>query len=74
MDAEKIYNELTEIKLSQVRMEDDIKYHIKRTDILEMEIKPIVHAFGIGKWVVAVVIGIFAVIKVAIEVLSLLKK
>jgi len=33
------YKSLQEIKESQIRMESDIKYHIKRTDLLEADIE-----------------------------------
>ena len=36
---EKIREDLQEIKESQIRMESDLRYHIKRTDLLEHQVQ-----------------------------------
>lgn len=68
MDAEKIYNELTEIKISQVRMEEDLKEHMRRTEILEDTIKPINTAWTVSKWVCisigSILVAIVSVLKI----------
>ena len=35
---EQIKKDIREIKESQIRMESDVRYHIKRTDLLEVQI------------------------------------
>ena len=35
---EQLQQNIQEIKESQIRMESDMKYHIKRTDLLEIQI------------------------------------
>ena len=35
---EKIREDIQEIKESQIRMESDLRYHIKRTDLLEHQV------------------------------------
>ena len=49
---DEIKKELTIIRESQIRTELDVKYHIKRTDLLEDKINPIYAAFVGIKWAV----------------------
>ncbi len=37
-------NDIAEIKLHIHEIKTDLKYHIKRTDVLEAQLKPIYHA------------------------------
>jgi hypothetical protein len=41
-----------EIKESQIRMELDLKYHIKRTDILESMVKPLHKMYNFIKYLI----------------------
>lgn len=73
MDAEKIYHELTQIKVAQALMNDDLRDHIKRTELLENALLPIHNAYTIGKWVVSTMIGTVTLIGVVLEILKHLK-
>lgn len=46
---------LDDMRECQVRMENDLKYHIKRTDILETQVKPIGRAYDAAKLLVPVI-------------------
>jgi hypothetical protein len=55
---DEVTKELVKIRESQLRMEADLKYHIKRTDILETQVIPVVKAFNGLKWGMGAVIVI----------------
>lgn len=71
MNVEKIYTELVEIKISQVRMESDIKEHMRRTEILEEAVIPLNNVYNIGKWVVAVVVGLIGLAASLVKIIEL---
>jgi len=48
---DRLDDKLGTIAECQIRMESDLKYHIKRTDILEEKVEPIVKAHNAIKWV-----------------------
>lgn len=51
------------IRECQIRMEEDLKYHIKRTDLLEAKVEPIEKWFTFFKYLISslvVVIGLLA--------------
>jgi len=56
-----IYEEIKLIRESQIRMEEDIKYHIKRTDNLEEMVIP-VHKFHNFLTIGVKIIGVLGVI------------
>ena len=62
----KISEDLNDMKESQIRMEADLKYHIRRTDILEnkvdKELKPIHRAFIGIKWSVGAILTLAALV------------
>ncbi len=53
---DEITREIREIKESQIRMEVDIKYHIRRTDLLESrldrELTPVYRTFIASSWII----------------------
>jgi hypothetical protein len=55
--VKEIKDEIKTIRESQIRMEDDVKYHIQRTDLLEDMVKPMNKAYVGMKWSVGAVIG-----------------
>lgn len=56
-----VKEELLKIRKSQIRMEADVKYHIKRTDLLQNKVVPMFAAYTGIKWFIGSVIGIAAV-------------
>ena len=70
---EKVIHELREIKESQIRMEVNIKHHIKRTDLLEIKLEkqldPIHRAFSGAKWALSSLLTLggisYALMKIA---------
>ena len=75
--VDSLKDQICEISIVQTRIESDLKYHIKRTDLLEGQlneinekVEPLHNAknamFGIGK-IVAFFIGILAGIAAAIK-------
>jgi hypothetical protein len=73
MDVKKVYDELVEIKLSLVKIEDDLKYHIKRTDILEDSIKPVISTFTVFKWVVISIGSMLGAAASIVKIIELFK-
>ncbi len=53
-----IRDELKIVRESQVRMEEDIRHHIRRTDILESRVEPMYGAYSALKWVVALIVTV----------------
>lgn len=74
MDAEKIYHELVEIKISQALMKDDLKEHMRRTEILEKTIIPLNNAWTIGKWVVGTIVATLGVLGTVAKIYEALNK
>ena len=66
-----IREKLGEIRESQVRMEGDIKYHIKRTNLLEerleRELTPTYKAYVGAKWSVAAVIILGSIVSAILK-------
>lgn len=55
MDREllsKIDTKLDDLNDCQIRMESDLKYHIKRTDLLEKQVKPVYTWFTAMKLII----------------------
>ena len=59
---DEIKKELRVIRESQIRTELDVKYHIKRTDLLEAKINPVYTAYSGIKWAVPALLVIGAII------------
>jgi phosphoglycerate-specific signal transduction histidine kinase len=63
---EKIDDKVDKMSESQIRVEDDLRYHIKRTDLLEnridTELTPLHRAYIGVKWTVGLIIGAGAVV------------
>lgn len=61
-----IVERLVEIRESQIRIEEDLKYHIKRTDLLEdridRELRPVHKAFIGVKWTVGALITLTTIL------------
>jgi len=66
MNTSDILEKLVEIRESQIRMEDDLKYHIKRTDLLEeridSELKPVHKAYIGAKFSIGAIITLGAIL------------
>ena len=60
--VKEIKDNLGDMKESQIRMEKDLKYHIKRTDQLEEMTKPIYRAFIGAKWSIAAILTLAALV------------
>lgn len=59
-------NEIIAIRESQVRMEMDLKYHIKRTDMLEEMVRPIHKLYSWGVMTLAassVIYGLYKLLE-----------
>lgn len=50
-----------EIRESQIRMEADVKHHIKRTDLLQEKVTPVWIAYIGLKWFLVSVVSISAI-------------
>ena len=50
-----------EIRESQIRMEGDVKHHIKRTDILQEKVTPIYISYIGLKWFLISIVSISAI-------------
>jgi hypothetical protein len=59
---EDIKKELQIIRESQIRTELDVKYHIKRTNLLEQRVNPLYAAYQGLKWAVPSLLTLAAVI------------
>ena len=59
---EEIKKNITAIKESQIRMEIDVQYHIKRTSLLEEKLEkqldPIYRAYSGVKWGAGFIVGL----------------
>lgn len=59
---EEIKKELQVIRESQIRTELDVKYHIKRTNLLEQRVNPIYAAYQGIKWAIPSLLVVAAII------------
>jgi hypothetical protein len=59
--VKEIHDKVEEIRESQIRMEADVKHHIKRTDILQEKVTPVFIAYTGIKWFLGTVIALSAV-------------
>lgn len=57
-DIEKVVDKLNNIENIQIEMQADLKYHIKRTDLLETQVKPMTRVFDACKIIVPLLAGI----------------
>jgi len=58
---ESMDDKLDTLNIEQVKIKKDLKYHIKRTDILEEEVKPISKVYQAIKWLIPtfIIVAIF---------------
>ena len=56
-----LHDKVEEIRESQIRMEADVKHHIKRTDILQEKVTPVYIAYVGIKWFLGTVIAASAI-------------
>ena len=56
-----IRTKVEEIRESQVRMESDVKHHIKRTDLLQEKVTPVWIAYIGLKWFLISIISVSAI-------------
>ena len=71
MDAlEKINDKLDNVTECQIRMEADLKYHIKRTDILENKIKPLGRTYDAMKLIIPFLGAVYAFRKQILDILQ----
>lgn len=72
---DRLAEHITSIDKTLIRQEDQLAYHIKRTDLLESQIKPLENAKlkldGAMKFVASIV-GVISVIAAIAEILSYL--
>ena len=61
-DLKEVRAHLTRISDSQIRMEEDVKHHIARTDKLQDMVTPMWTAYTAVKWIAAVIVGTGAVV------------
>lgn len=59
---EEIKKELKTIRESQIRTELDVKYHIKRTDLLESKVTPVYMAYLGLKWAIPSLLVLSAIV------------
>jgi len=57
-DLNEIKSDVKVIRESQIRMEEDVRHHILRTNLLETKVAPMWGAYSALKWLVAAVITI----------------
>ena len=55
---DKVKEDTTDIKVSQVKNTSDIEYHIKRTDILETKVDHLMTIDNRVKWTASAIVGI----------------
>lgn len=59
---DQIANDITEIKVTQGKQHESLVYHIKRTDILEEHVKPVIefraHVLGAFKLISLIALGV----------------
>jgi len=55
-DMGEIKTEIKTIRESQIRMEEDVRHHILRTNLLEGKVAPMWGAYSALKWLVAATI------------------
>ena len=60
--VKEIKDNLGDMKESQIRMEEDLKYHIKRTDQLEKITTPVYRAFIGVKWSIGAILTLAALV------------
>jgi hypothetical protein len=62
MIMDEIKKELRTIRESQIRTELDVKYHIKRTNLLEAKVVPVYTAYTGIKWSIPAILVIGTII------------
>ena len=58
---DEIRSKVEEIRESQIRMESDVKHHIKRTDLLQEKVTPVWIAYIGLKWFLISIISVSAI-------------
>lgn len=61
--VDKLDDRLDSTMVEIVEIKKDLKYHIKRTDILEEQVKPINKAYTVLKVVIPIIIGVAVTFK-----------
>lgn len=71
---EELRKDMQIIRESQIRMEEDIRYHIKRTDLLEKKLDPIHNVYISARQLLLLLITSSGVVVAINEIISILIK
>ena len=67
---EKIHDKLEVVRECQIRIEEDLKYHIKRTDLLETKVKPVARVYDALKLILPFLGAVYAFRKQILDLLQ----
>jgi hypothetical protein len=67
---DKISDKLDDVTECQIRMEADLKYHIKRTDLLENKVKPIGRMYDSMKLIIPFLAAVYTFRKQLLDLLQ----